>query len=208
MKHEELKYAYACGASIQFWSKVGNHWVDIPVPSWLEESLYRIKPQPQQETKMTDKHKELIEAFKQGAKIEWFDEADKKWYDVLNPSWFENVNYRIKPQPQQETNKHVHADMIKAWADGAKIQVYIPRSDTWIDANPSWDPKFQYRVKPEPVVKKAYMHYDNIKRLVTGRFDGKAVNQFLHEDSCGMSNHLEFTFVDGELVSVNINKRG
>jgi hypothetical protein len=157
------------------------------------------------------KHKELIEAFKQGAKIEWFDEADKKWYDVLNPSWFHSINYRIKPQPQPETkmNKpHKHADLIKAWADGAKIQVFITSSGEWANANPSWDPNSCYRVKPEPVVKKAYMHYDNIQRLVTGRFDGKAVNQFLHEDSCGMSNHLEFTFVDGELVSVNINKRG
>jgi hypothetical protein len=159
------------------------------------------------------KHKELIEAFEQGAKIEWFDEAEMKWYDVLIPSWFHSINYRIKPQPQPQLetkmNKpHKHADLIKAWANGAKIQVLIISSGEWADANPSWNPDFCYRVKPEPVVKKAYMHYNHISKVVTGPFDASIITQHLFESNCGMSDHLEFTFVDGELVSVNINKRG
>jgi hypothetical protein len=209
MKHEELRYAQACGASIQFWDKFRKTWCDTSAPLWYEDNSYRIKPKPQQETKRTDKHETLIEAFNQGAKIEWFSETDKKWYDALNPSWFHDINYRVKSQPQVKTNKHVHADLIKAWADGAQIQVYLERSEVWIDASPpSWDTKFKYRVKPQPVVKKAYMHYDNIELLVKGSFDKSPVNQSLYEGKCGMSNHLEFTFADGELVSVNINKRG
>ena len=38
---------------------------------------------------------------------------------------------------------HVHATIIKAWADGAQIEVRVN------DAKP-WYPEDQYRVKPEP----------------------------------------------------------
>ena len=38
---------------------------------------------------------------------------------------------------------HVHTTIIKAWADGAQIEVRVN------DAKP-WYPEGQYRVKPEP----------------------------------------------------------
>lgn len=42
-----------------------------------------------------------------------------------------------------------HRELIKAWADGAKIQVKNPYG-FWCDApNPSWDEGFEYRIKPE-----------------------------------------------------------
>lgn len=45
--------------------------------------------------------------------------------------------------------KHPHAELIKAWADGAEIQV--EREDEWEDiANPSWTKCANYRIKPEP----------------------------------------------------------
>ena len=49
---------------------------------------------------------------------------------------------------------HVHAAVIKAWADGAEIQVKgeSPTSK-WEDLNgcqPLWHSKQEYRVKPEP----------------------------------------------------------
>lgn len=41
---------------------------------------------------------------------------------------------------------HVHAELIKAWADGDEIQVYIDYE--WQDnAQPSWSDKLQYRIK-------------------------------------------------------------
>jgi len=46
---------------------------------------------------------------------------------------------------------HKHSEIIKAWADGAEIQMYRPENDSWnYINNPSWFPSIQYRVKPEP----------------------------------------------------------
>ena len=42
--HKEIK-AWADGAEIQFFS-AGYGWMDAGIPEWLEESEYRIKPQP------------------------------------------------------------------------------------------------------------------------------------------------------------------
>lgn len=43
---------------------------------------------------------------------------------------------------------HKHAELIKAWADGAQIQRL--RENTWLDTNnPQWDPKIEFRIKPE-----------------------------------------------------------
>lgn len=44
----------------------------------------------------------------------------------------------------------LHADLIKAWADGAQIQMFY--HNKWNDVpNPIWDDKFPLRVKPLPV---------------------------------------------------------
>jgi hypothetical protein len=48
--------------------------------------------------------------------------------------------------------KHKHAELIKAWADGAKIQIlYTDNPQYWEDReNPIWHPEDIYRIKPEP----------------------------------------------------------
>ena len=46
--------------------------------------------------------------------------------------------------------RHVHADLIHAWADGAEIQGWCPHSNTWKDlADPIWFLDTQYRIKPQ-----------------------------------------------------------
>lgn len=48
---------------------------------------------------------------------------------------------------------HVHAELIKAWAGGAKIQWKRPAlpEDVWQDVDdPRWMESTQYRIKPEP----------------------------------------------------------
>lgn len=45
---------------------------------------------------------------------------------------------------------HVHADLIKAWADGAEIQFFS--DGKWFvstGASPSWNENMQYRITPE-----------------------------------------------------------
>jgi len=58
--------------------------------------------------------------------------------------------------------KHVHAEVIKAWADGAQIQ-YKYRGN-WIDiahggSSPCWTTTSEYRVKPEPSLTIPYRRY-------------------------------------------------
>lgn len=48
---------------------------------------------------------------------------------------------------------HVHATIIKAWADGAQIEVRVNDAKPWgpiYHPYPHWHPTNQYRVKPEP----------------------------------------------------------
>lgn len=47
--------------------------------------------------------------------------------------------------------KHVHYDLIVAWAKGAKIQGRYLGGAGWADKTaPDWDPQWMYRIKPEP----------------------------------------------------------
>jgi hypothetical protein len=51
------------------------------------------------------------------------------------------------------TKPHVHAECIKAWADGAIIQYYDKQKVAWVDVPdncPTWYFGEKYRVKPEP----------------------------------------------------------
>lgn len=50
---------------------------------------------------------------------------------------------------------HKHAEIIKAWADGALIQYYSEETQAWYDLHssqytPTFDPRSKYRIKPEP----------------------------------------------------------
>ena len=64
---------------------------------------------------------------------------------------------------------HKHAEVIKAWADGAKIQYRNPNSlrmverDFWLDivgGTPLWDTTFEYRVKPREFPKSSLTNMD------------------------------------------------
>lgn len=50
------------------------------------------------------------------------------------------------------TKKHVHCDVIKAWADGARIQWKSKHASVWYDCDetepPEWHDNLNYRVKP------------------------------------------------------------
>ena len=53
------------------------------------------------------------------------------------------------------SNKHKHADVIKAWADGAEIE-YRSISGRWLPASTlNWSVNCDYRVKPKPHIHQA-----------------------------------------------------
>lgn len=46
---------------------------------------------------------------------------------------------------------HKHAELIKAWADGAEIEYWNESQNQWKEARtPNWDARMYYRIKPEP----------------------------------------------------------
>jgi hypothetical protein len=46
---------------------------------------------------------------------------------------------------------HKHAELIKAWADGAQIQLrWKIDNANWEDCDPAWTDLCEYRIKPEP----------------------------------------------------------
>lgn len=61
---------------------------------------------------------------------------------------------------------HKHAEIIKAWADGASIETL---SNGWVEVEcPSWYSNREYRIKPEPkpdVVLYACTWFDNSDNL-------------------------------------------
>ena len=52
------------------------------------------------------------------------------------------------------TKPHVHAEVIKAWADGKQIQMKSELTVGWVDLlvpHPSWHLTTEYRVKPKTI---------------------------------------------------------
>ena len=46
--------------------------------------------------------------------------------------------------------QHKHAELIKAWADGAEIEVHYKSLNKWYVVNdPAWSGDFEFRVKPK-----------------------------------------------------------
>ena len=65
-----------------------------------------------------------------------------------------NNGFRFPPSSLKLVPKpHVHAEVIKAWADGAEIEFKIVDDQPWCPAGKgllSWHEHYKYRVKPEP----------------------------------------------------------
>lgn len=45
---------------------------------------------------------------------------------------------------------HKHAELIKAWADGATIEGKWSGRFWEVEVNPAWHEQVEYRIKPEP----------------------------------------------------------
>lgn len=88
---------------------------------------------------------------------------------------------------------HVHAAVIKAWADGAQIQ-WLRSDHTWGDTSaPYWEESRQYRVKPVPDLKMAAQ----VHHLLVGGGIPKILSWILAEGDAGGFRNLLLTF-DGE----------
>lgn len=108
-----------------------------------------------------------------------------------------------------------HAEVIKAWADGAEIECRWPWTNSqpgkWSDwypsKEPSWNPNHEYRVKPEAVKLVLY------GKVANPRHVGSSIRSTKHvldapcwtEGKSGRDNVCA-TFEDGVLVKLELLK--
>ena len=89
--------------------------------------------------------------------------------------------------------KRKHAELIKAWADGAEVEVLYNKS--WRESKfPSWNDDLSYRIKPEPVKVVRFLVVDNAFTL--------------HCFSGNQNANLKLTLIDNELVAAEVLKNG
>ncbi len=56
--------------------------------------------------------------------------------------------------------KHKHAELIKAWAEGAEIETFSKRHQRWVyTASPAWNTDSEYRLRPSAIIWEARMEY-------------------------------------------------
>lgn len=98
------------------------------------------------------------------------------------------------------------------YAQGNPIEYTHCGLDTWVPVAPYEDPSDLHRVsnkgylfRKREIIQKAYMHYQNIEAMVReGNFSCKDVGQWLYEHDVSMTEHLEFTFINGKLSYVEM----
>ena len=97
---------------------------------------------------------------------------------------------------------HVHAEVIKAWADGKTIEWRTDASMKWSRApSPTFRHDYEYRVKPEEAVDYTIVTNSGIP---CGKFDPQKdrILKFyliLHPNCIGF---LKRTMIDGKVVSM------
>jgi len=86
---------------------------------------------------------------------------------------------------------HKHAELIKAWADGADIEHFSVPARLWMyTAHPAWNPENQYRIKPEP--RPDVVYYGVFDRSANGALLDAAFTMFSDQ-----GDQIKITF-DGE----------
>lgn len=92
---------------------------------------------------------------------------------------------------------HKHAELIKAWADGAKIEMKVV-SGKWVGYEdrecPTWNELYEYRIKPEPL-----QDFVVFPTQATSYEDGEKFQWFLKG-----SLKLVFDGVTGKLKSAEV----
>lgn len=108
---------------------------------------------------MKHKHAELIKAWADGAKIQYFSGLGY-WNDIEYPRWLPNEEYRIKPEPRPQWQQ----DLIDAARAGKVVEYRSRFSNKWeiadiLMSNPDGRYSFgdksvvDYRIRPEKVTR-------------------------------------------------------
>lgn len=103
---------------------------------------------------------------------------------------------------------HKHAELIKAWADGAEIEILTSMGE-WVEAPfPAWTNECEYRIKPEP--KPDLVMYSRVLSMQEhkdGGYYAWVSNAYTQMPSCKNDNlKLTFDGETGELKSAEVLK--
>jgi hypothetical protein len=90
---------------------------------------------------------------------------------------------------------HKHAELIKAWADGAEIQMLA--FNDWIDIDQDfiWRKDVEYRIKPEPKPDDPWLYFATNRNVVMVNYENPKPNL-----------KLTFDGETGELKSAEVLK--
>lgn len=102
---------------------------------------------------------------------------------------------------------HKHAELIKAWADGAEIQWYANALDVWKNTpQPIWEEATQYRIKPPESLYKVgdmvmstgyYVH--EVESVEWNEEEGEHLYE-LHTLVTGNTRHLSSRHIEGKVT--------
>lgn len=151
---------------------------------------------------MKHKHAELIKAWADGAKIQYFSGLGY-WNDIDYPGWLPTEEYRIKPDPRPQWQQ----DLIDAAKMGKVVEYIVPLSRHWgwlrvndisenfIFGNESG----KYRILPEKVIRYLWA-YKNIKNdwFVHQRFETESEAAYTAKKNQFMFKRLDYTATEFE----------
>jgi hypothetical protein len=107
------------------------------------------------ECSYNDPYAVFKQALDSGKRIQYRVSSDMPWRGGQGTIWAFNdpvENYRIHPDDvdkEPPKKPHIHAELIKAWADGAEIECFIGNEWRNLDT-PKWLQNRKYRIKPTP----------------------------------------------------------
>ena len=103
--------------------------------------------------------------------------------------------------------KHIHAELIHEWADGAEIEYFNHTNYEWEDVkNPSWNENTEYRIKPEPKPDVVFYQGMTLNYFANGDNCPKAT--IFHKERLSKNLNVKFTFdaETGNLKSAEVIK--
>lgn len=102
------------------------------------------------------------------------------------------------------TTPRIHAEMIKAWADGYQIESFNTEHQDWfLNLDPNWSPDVEYRVRPgviKAAPKTQFREYT--VRVEIDPFDEDRVD--LYNQDSDLAYNLRLLFCDDVLVDVGL----
>ena len=106
-------------------------------------------------------------------------------------------------------------ELYKLFVEGKQLQFRHHKNSNWVDI-PKYNGEsndiyrvgnnfYQFREKPQDVITKVYMHYDDMEeRVQSGIFNESMPTNLMFKNNKSMDEHLEFTFTNGKLTKVEM----